>query len=557
MKKKVILYCRVSSDEQAENTSLDFQEDSLRRYCARNEYEVVAVYREDYSAKHYDLKRPEMRRMYDFCKSNKAQVDKILFLRWDRYSRNVGFAFEYQRKFSNLGIEINAIESPIDFGGTEWPMLLSVYCGAAHTEDNKISKRTKDGIRATLKAGRFPQKAPIGYLNNRVSPSETHLIKDSEYAPIVEEVFRELAKGIDSVEVLRIKYAPLLLRRKGKHNDGRGIVKDTTNHPISKGAFYRMLRNRIYCGEIVVPAYKDEPEQIIQGEHEPIIDKATFNTVQDVLDGRTRCKPKLRKTDKPELFLRRYLVCPYCGYGITGAFSTGNGGKYAYYNCCHCKKVKIRAEKANDAFAEYVGTLKPTPEARELYRLIVNELSQQGKDARKAECDNLQTQLNAIEKKIANADDKYLEGALDIEQYQRICDKCKKDKMQIEDRIAMLRNPQNAQLEPKMKYAYSLIDNLLGYIKNAPVDVRCHLIGSIFPEKIEFDGSAYRTKKLNEVVELIFQNYKELEKEEQGVNCFTSRSVPRAKLITNSFLKDLDVLWDLRFIIPIPIKSGL
>ena len=33
--------------------------------------------------------------------------------------------------------------------------------------------------------------------------------------------------------------------------------------------------------------------------------------------------------------------------------------------------------------------------------------------------------------------------------------------------------------------------------------------------------------------------------------------VPRAKLITNSFLKDLDVLWDLRFIIPIPIKSGL
>ena len=40
MKKQVILYCRVSSDEQAENTSLDFQEDSLRRYCARNNYDV-------------------------------------------------------------------------------------------------------------------------------------------------------------------------------------------------------------------------------------------------------------------------------------------------------------------------------------------------------------------------------------------------------------------------------------------------------------------------------------------------------------------------------------
>ena len=526
--KKVILYCRVSSDEQAENTSLDFQEDSLRKYCARNVYDVIAVYREDYSAKHYDLKRPEMRKMYDFCKRNKAQVDKILFLRWDRYARNVGFAFEYQRRFSELGIEINAIESPIDFSGTEWAMMLSIYCGVAHTEDNKISKRTKDGIRATLKAGRYPQKAPIGYLNNRISSSETHLIKDEEYAPIVEAVFREAAKGIDSVETLRIKYAPLLRRRKGMHNDGRGIVKDTTNHPISKGAFYRMLRNPIYCGEIVIPAYQDEPEEIIQGEHEPIIDKATFDTVQDVLDGRTRCKPKLRKTDKPELFLRRYLVCPHCGYGITGAYSRGNGGRYAYYNCCHCKKVKIRAEKANDAFAKYIGKLKPTPEARALYQLIVNDLSQQGKDARKAEYENLQTQLDMLGTKIAIADDKFLDGVLNAEQYHRICDKCKRDKQELEERIMMLRTPKNAHIEPKMEYAYSLIDNLLGYIQEASVDVRCRLIGSIFPEKIEFDGSTYRTNKLNEVAALIFQNYKELQKEEQGVNCFTSRSVPRA-----------------------------
>ncbi len=530
MNKNVILYCRVSSDEQAENTSLDFQEESLRKYCARNEFDVVSVYREDYSAKHYDLKRPEMRRMYEFCKKNKAMVDKILFLRWDRYSRNVGFAFEYQRKFSNLDIEINAIESPIDFGGTEWPMLLSVYCGAAHTEDNKISKRTKDGIRSTLKAGRYPQKAPIGYLNNRISPSETHLIKDPEYAPIVEEVFREMAKGLDSVEVLRIKYSPLLLRRKGIHNDGRGIIKDTTNHPISKGAFYRMLRNRLYCGEIVIPAYQDEPEQIIQGKHEPIIDKTTFNIVQDVLDGRTRCKSKLRKTDKPELFLRRYLVCPYCGYGITGAFSTGNGGRYAYYNCCHCKKVKIRAEKANDAFAKYIGKLKPNAVMKELYQRIVNDLSKQGKDVRKAEYENLSNQLAALEAKIDNADNKFLDGALNSEQYQRICDKCKRDKQQLEERLNALKNPQNAQIEPKMKYAYSLIDNLLEYIQDAPVDVRCRLIGSIFPEKIEFDGFSYRTNKLNEVAALIFQNYRDLQKEEQGANCFTSRSVPRVGL---------------------------
>jgi len=83
-----------------------------------------------------------------------------------------------------------------------------------------------------------------------------------------------------------------------------------------------MVRNPIYCGEIIIPAYGEEPEQIIQGEHDPIIDKATFQAAQDALSGRTRGKPKTRKTDKPELYLRRYLVCPHCGHSITGGFST-------------------------------------------------------------------------------------------------------------------------------------------------------------------------------------------------------------------------------------------
>ena len=49
-KLNVILYCRVSSDEQAEGCSLDEQERQLRSFCARNVYNIVDVYYEDYSA---------------------------------------------------------------------------------------------------------------------------------------------------------------------------------------------------------------------------------------------------------------------------------------------------------------------------------------------------------------------------------------------------------------------------------------------------------------------------------------------------------------------------
>ena len=44
----VILYCRVSSDEQAEGCSLNEQERQMRSYCLSKGYNVVDVYYEDY-----------------------------------------------------------------------------------------------------------------------------------------------------------------------------------------------------------------------------------------------------------------------------------------------------------------------------------------------------------------------------------------------------------------------------------------------------------------------------------------------------------------------------
>lgn len=89
-----ILYCRVSTDEQREyGASIAFQEETLHNYCAKRGYNVVGCFIEDYSAKHHDLTRPEMRRLYDYCKGHKRNVDQILFLRWDRFTRNAEFAF--------------------------------------------------------------------------------------------------------------------------------------------------------------------------------------------------------------------------------------------------------------------------------------------------------------------------------------------------------------------------------------------------------------------------------------------------------------------------------
>ena len=48
------------------------------------------------------------------------------------------------------------------------------------------------------------------------------------------------------------------------------------------------------------------------------------------------------------------------------------------------------------------------------------------------------------------------------------------------------------------------------YIRDAPIEVKLKLIGSIFDGKIEFDGKSYRTNSYNKVLDLIYVQTNEL-----------------------------------------------
>ena len=511
----VILYCRVSTDEQADGCSLDMQERYLRAYCDNHHYNIVGEekpYKEDYSAKHYDLRRPKMKQIYDYCRKHRHEVDKVLFLRWDRFTRNQEFAFTYKRKFyDELGIEINAIESPIDFKGTEWSMLLGMYCGAAHTEDEKISRRTKDGIHGTLLKGKCSNKAPRGYINKRDEKGETYVDIDEPQARTIRQVFQEVAKGVEAPNNIRRRLCP----------------------NIQKDAFYRMLRNVFYTGQIRVPAYKDEKEQIVKGQHEAIIDADTFDKVQDILSGKRKREPKLSKAIDPDLFLRKYIICPICGHSITGATSQGKGGKYKYYNCCYDgKHLRRPANYVNDKFADWIGGLKPNKEVLDLYIEILQDLRGEHKQNRQKEAEDLHKEIEKVKERLNNADIKYCEGNLKEENYNRITDNCEKQIQELQGRIELLQNDTQG-LKDKIDYSVNIIANLRNFMIDAPVKVKCKILSSMFPQKIEFDGEKYRTQSYNKVLDLIFQETNKLRgyKEKESENHLAvSHSVPRPRI---------------------------
>jgi DNA invertase Pin-like site-specific DNA recombinase len=52
---EVVIYTRVSTEDQKENGfSLQDQERRLIKYCSENNFEVIAHYQDDYSAKNFN-----------------------------------------------------------------------------------------------------------------------------------------------------------------------------------------------------------------------------------------------------------------------------------------------------------------------------------------------------------------------------------------------------------------------------------------------------------------------------------------------------------------------
>lgn len=331
---------------------------------------------------------------------------------------------------------------------------------------------------------------------------------DTNTAPLIQAIFMEVAKGVESPFNIRRRLAP----------------------NISKSSFFHTLRNVFYAGKIKVPATSKEAEQIIDGLHEPLVSEEVFNRVQDILDGKRRKSPKLGKPINPDLYLRKFLKCPICGHSMTGATSRGNGGQYTYYHCSkEPKHIRVRAEDVNRSFAGYLSCLKPNETVLKLYLAVMEDIQGVEQREREAEIARIELEKEKLDKRCRVLENKYLDGELDVTDYKGLLERIKKEMSNLDNRIQIMKTPNKTNLEPKLEYTMSLINNIDKYIQDAPVELKIKLLGSMFHEKIEYDGKSYRTKDFNQVLDLIYQQTSELrgEANEKGESFSTlSHSVP-------------------------------
>ena len=480
MTRRAILYIRVSTDEQADKGySLLHQEDRLRKYCELQNIEVMALFKEDYSAKTFH--RPEFTKLLEFLKKNKSVADLLLFTKWDRFSRNAGDAYSMINTLDKNGIEPQAIEQPLDLTIPENKIMLAFYLAAPEVENDRRALNVIVGMRRAKKEGRWMATAPKGYKNIR-DENNRPVIVPSDDAPLIKWAFEEIAKGATHANDVR------------KLCNEKGLV-------CSKNNFYKLIRNTVYCGKIFVPAYKDEEEYLADGKHEPLITEQLFYEVQDVLNGKRKVLP-VKNTRKENLPLRGFLESPRCGGTLTGSASKGSGGLYYYYHCMKGCKERISADKVNKRFIDALSMISTSKNVIDTYyNIMADKFKASGKDKSDA-LKKLQEQIDKNRERLNKARMMLLDNEIDFKDYREI----KKQYETVIDGLVRQRiqiSLMDDEYKKYLNFTSVLLKNLDSGYEQADLADKQRLISLIFPEKLVFENNGFRTKRVRKILEQI------------------------------------------------------
>ncbi|MCX6328939.1 MAG: recombinase family protein [Bacteroidia bacterium] len=458
----VILYKRVSTDEQAESGfSLPHQEMIMKKYCEINHHNIIDIISEDYSAKTFD--RPEWNKLMDLLKKNRGKVDLILCNRWDRFSRNEYDAKTVIRELHKLGVTVNTVEQPLDLTNPENKLLLNLYLTLPEIENDKISMRTSEGSWRARNEGCWTAQAPKGYDN--FSDGKKSTLRSNTEAPLMIEAFKMLASGTYSADEVR-KWL----------NDNK--------FKISKNTFLRCIRNPVYIGKIRTGAWKKEPSQDVIGLHPRLISDEIFYRANDVLEGRKR-NMKFHD-DKSDLYpLKGLLKCPEHHRSLTAYACRSHTGKlHHYYLCCkdRCTQ-RHRIQDVHESIEDILSDISCSAQIVNLYKKTLEKLFEKDDYQRKDEIQKTRKELERLELRKSNLQNDLMDRVITSHDYQDMKGRVEREVVLVKNKLTDLQQ----EVSPFRIYIQKevpLLENLMEYYRKSDGVTKKKILNTIFAEKL-------------------------------------------------------------------------
>jgi site-specific DNA recombinase len=155
--KRFIGYCRVSTEGQMDNTSLESQQQKIINYCQFRGWELVNIYIEQGSGKN-----TKDRPIFNQAMNDLKSCDGLIISHFDRLARNnKDLATLLDDHFSeSAGKELVITDLSIDTTSPSGRMILQIMSSVAEFELKKITERTQGGRKAKAEAGGYAYGSP-------------------------------------------------------------------------------------------------------------------------------------------------------------------------------------------------------------------------------------------------------------------------------------------------------------------------------------------------------------------------------------------------------------
>ncbi len=404
MQHNYLAYTRVSTAKQGEGVSLQEQKESIRRYASRENFTISRWFEEKETAAKRG--RPVFGEMLKILEKGEARG--VIIHKIDRSARNL-------KDWANLGelidagIEVHFANESLDLNSRGGRLSADIQAVVAADYIRNLREETKKGFYGRLKQGLYPLPAPIGYVDNGKAKPKTI---DPISGPLVRQTFELYATGQHS-------FADLL-----EELEKRGL-RNRRGNPVSRSSLSTILNNAFYFGLI----HLRRSDQTFDGIHEPLISKALFDRVQEVLRGKTQKGPGTHA-----FLFRRLFQCTMCGYSLIGERQKG----HVYYRCHTrtCPTTGFREERLDSAIRHRFSPLTLTGDEMRYLVKRVELLRVQWEEKTEEREKVLRLQRAKVQDRLTSLTDALLDGLIEKDLFEERKRSLLEERSELDGRIA-------------------------------------------------------------------------------------------------------------------------
>lgn len=412
--KRVGIWIRVSTEDQAKGDSPDHHRARAEMYASARGWKVIEIYDLAGVSGCSVVDHPEAKRMMADVK--RGHIQTLVFSKLARLTRNAKELMDFSEFFQEHQADLVSLSESIDTSSPAGRLFFNLVGCMAQWEREEIADRIKSSALVRAQLGKpISGKCPYGYMWK-----EKKLVPNPEEVPVrrlIYELFDEQK---------RIKTVARILNQRGYRTRNNKSWSDTAirfqlRDPSAKGIHRRNYTSSAKGNKVV---FKPESEHIFN-EVEPIVPTELWDRCNELLDARYM-KRERRPSKKPAHVFSGFVVC-HCGSKMYVPIRTPK------YTCQKCRN-SIGCQDLEEIFMNEVkGYLVNPANVRSYLKNAGNTLAEKQLllDQRQGAAEKLKLDTERMLRL-------YLDGDIDANDFKKFNDPLSDQRQQTDEELGRL-----------------------------------------------------------------------------------------------------------------------